>query len=728
MTDEKKQELAEKREQALIKRAKKSYHFRGGKNFIIWFVGVLFGIILLIGGIAAGAYLVPIKTYLNIAGVKNQDEYVSEEVGNESAVKAIMNIGTYKVSDIAFVANMLDDLVSQSGMDQILKIDVAKLKTVKLSELGNGLKSSIKLSKDLFGEDFSKLEIFKTVEVPEKDMPSSPLSSGDTAKLYYYLASGVYGESSAVYERAYTDDGTRVSASEGKTLYYLDIAEMTVEDLIDVIGPRFKLMGIKSVLETFGGADDNSMVVKILGDKNVGDIGSITAADIKLSDVVTVTDVRVQNLLSDVTNGKAFDEITVEDLGTLYTDNIGMKNVLGTISDELRSMLEEATGVSYEVMKLQDVKDITDEGIKSIKLASVIQLESTNGVYKILTSLLGDYNGITIGDLTEIELGDVLLKDVFDLSVDMKNIIEDMLVDGVTITSYEQVKLSAFENIALEQISKIKLSSVVSTLYVPDLYAMLEDITGIDRDLITIGDLDPFEKDDLHLASVLPISDNEKLYDILVDAIGGGKTPADITLADLSSADFDINKIKISTVIGASTGNKIIDKLCLDDTVTIGNIGEKTNALKLSDIIDVDVMKEVAVTSTYSSDDAIYTLSSNGVTYELVNGTFNAATKKYSYTGLNVAKTYYKINSDAGVWFLALTETTDSTSYSATSSEQGAYKTIKAIDGCTIGDLSSLTIDISVIKIKVLKDLNLLDTTVNGTAYDITIADLLAVA
>ena len=264
------------------------------------------------------------------------------------------------------------------------------------------------------------------------------------------------------------------------------------------------------------------------------------------------------------------------------------------------------------------------------------------------------------------------------------------------------------------------------------IYAVFEDGTGKDRSEISLADLSGFNVDNIKLTTVLPQdSSNAKLYGILVDAIDGATVATDIRLSDLDS--FNLNNVKISTIIDSDTGNKVIDKLRHDNTVTIANMGSKANALTLADILSVDVMALVsstAITPSFVNTDAIYTYNQTTDTYELVSGTFNESTKYYSYTGLDTTKDYYVINKTAGVWFLVLSETTRSSTTSsayAGTSEWGAYSTIKATGGCTLGNLNSLNVNISAIKIKVLKDLGILDPTMDpsGAAYDLTIEDLM---
>ena len=290
--------------------------------------------------------------------------------------------------------------------------------------------------------------------------------------------------------------------------------------------------------------------------------------------------------------------------------------------------------------------------------------------------------------------------------------------------------LSAFS------IDNIKLTTVLpKTSSNAKLYTILVEATGVAEANLKVSDLSSFSVDNVKLTTVLPQQpSNAKLYNILVDAIPGASTANDIILSDLNA--FSLSNIKLSTVLDTPTGNKVIDKLRADSTVTLSNIGTKANALTIEDILEVKAMAEVsptAITANFVNTDAIYTYNAGTDTYELVSGTFNTSTKNYTYTGLDTTKTYYIINKIAGVWFLAITTTTKSSNNSADyagTAEWGAYYTIKDTGGCTLGELENLNVDITVIKIKVLQDLGLLDPSVNpsGTSYNLTIEALMTLA
>jgi hypothetical protein len=79
---------------------------------------------------------------------------------------------------------------------------------------------------------------------------------------------------------------------------------------------------------------------------------------------------------------------------------------------------------------------------------------------------------------------------------------------------------------------------------------------------------------------------NAKLQSILVDAFVGTyptDTYENIKLSDLSGSAFSFNNIKLSTVIGESSSNPIINTL-INNGSSIGSISTDIDALKLYDV------------------------------------------------------------------------------------------------------------------------------------------------
>lgn len=117
----------------------------------------------------------------------------------------------------------------------------------------------------------------------------------------------------------------------------------------------------------------------------------------------------------------------------------------------------------------------------------------------------------------------------------------------------------------------------------PDLFNILEDMTGKTKDEITIGDLKVVSTDDVHLVSVIPNdSSSKKLYDLLVDALS---TPAeDIVIGQLSG--IEVSKCHLSTVIDADDpSNEKLYKLLSDIT------GKDKKDILVSDLDGVDIGK-----------------------------------------------------------------------------------------------------------------------------------------
>lgn len=593
-------EKREWNERRRIKRGKKALRGRKIKNLLFFITGFFSSIILLVSGILVGAKFIPLKTFFG----ENSEIIKSDTAGEKSAVDLVLNLKDYQISDVPVLANLLESLVTGSGMSDILTIDTAKLKETHFDNIGQGILGSAKISKNLFGS-LADLEMFETVEVPVDEIPAddefinpdSPNYDGESNryKLYYYLKEeGGF----ATYERAYNDDRTRVEDSEGKQLYYLSLAEMNVNDMKDLFSERFKLLKVKSIFKTLADVEDDNFINDVLGDRNISGLANFDKSDIKIESVL--------------------GEYEEDKNGKLYK----------LIWDASRYEEDDITG------------DITYE--------------------------TPDYPSLTLADLS----GEKFNVDMVRLTT----------VLGNPETSEKQ-----------------------------KLYELIWDASRYTGD-----PLNPYEEVPL-------IPDPDSPGDYIKDY-------SSLNLKDLSGDGFNIDMVRLKTVINSDTGNKVIDKLRTDDTVTLDNIGEKANALTLVDILDVEPMKEVdGLTVNCERDCALYTLNSDGITYQLVAGSFSEGTKKYSYTGLNLSTKYYEVNSEAGVWFLPLTTLSDSGEpYDNTKSEWGAYGTIVAGVGCTLGDLSELTVDISVVKMKVLKDLGLLSAAdPSAAAYNVTLTYLL---
>jgi hypothetical protein len=131
------------------------------------------------------------------------------------------------------------------------------------------------------------------------------------------------------------------------------------------------------------------------------------------------------------------------------------------------------------------------------------------------------------------------------------------------------------------------------------IYQILQEMTGKGSDIISVADLGKIDVTKIKLTTVIDKDSSSKLFDILSDATG--KPAEEISVYDLETT-FDIEKVKLSTVINSSD-NDVLKLLIDDETVTIGNIGEKINDLSINDVFSVECFTKDA------------TLSATGVVY-----------------------------------------------------------------------------------------------------------------
>lgn len=418
------------KEKRKIKRAKKALRCRRGKNFGWFITGFFLSLILLISGILVGVKLIPIKTYLG----DKTSEYVDEEtVGSKSLVDAITGLSEYSFNDLPVASKVVFDLLSSSGIDNILTFNEEKLKTVKLDgSFGQGLLESVRVSEQLFG-DLSNLEMFQNVSVADPDTSASDFQ--DSAKLYYYQNTDSQGE--VIWERAFNDDGSRVAASEGKQLYLHALQEFTINEMQQLFSIRFEMLSVASILETLAGLDENSLFVKVVGDKTVKDMSSFGSNDILLSSVLDLpeknySNTTIYNVLRDAVayDGETgtYDEsvtnqtLTLGDLSHINIDGVKLCRVIAdnAANKTLYNVLREAvtydgeTGtyaeISNDSIKFGDLKNINILGVKLNTVVNEIDIKD-NAVLKILLkdedvcfgNLAEKIDNIRVSDLYEVE-------------------------------------------------------------------------------------------------------------------------------------------------------------------------------------------------------------------------------------------------------------------------------------------------------------------------------------
>ena len=393
----------------------------------------------------------------------------------------------------------------------------------------------------------------------------------------------------------------------------------------------------------YSDADYDTITVKQLSDFDVGNvhISSVVDNPDTLNIIVSATGVEAEDLrLRDLTSSFDMNRAKISDILDLHYDNehedqkTFMRILVSSCysgSDEFDPGLTEDELIQ-EKYKLITVGDINNFVVKDIYLLDVIPVDSNQTFYAILADSEGvphdndHYKAFTIGTISDgIDFDSVHLTSVLTKNDDNEKMF-DILLDGSGAADYDSITIG--------DLSTLDIDDVHLTSIIPEdagngkLYPILRDATGkannadivvgdlenMDLDLVhltsfidddaehatilsilssacgvtkanlTVESLEDFDPGNIFLADVLDPtdSDNDKIYDILLDATGQ-TNKANITISMLSGDSFDIRNVRLSKAISSSdTGdNAILKALVEDNTVTIGNLGQKINEISL---------------------------------------------------------------------------------------------------------------------------------------------------
>lgn len=637
-----KEQRKERRKQRRIKRALRSYRFRTLKNFFIWLSGVFSCILITVGVVALCLAVIPISTFTG--GEKN--EYVSEKVANNTLLNVIMNIGDYDMSDIPIVADSLEEMIKNAGIDEYVEIDTAKMKTLKFdANFTNELTSCIKVvatlesvgGLELLG-DIGKLNVFteweeieviaddpSTPDVDESESSLMPVldSDGNIAKgegengalksnpkMYYYkVESGSTGGGApyseevdnSKYERAFDDDGKKVAGYNGTALYFPAVAKISILDAVQVLGESFGRVQIVNLLENFGAEQlTDSMIGKVLDGKRIRDMADINAEGILLADVLNYN------------------------LGEGAENDDSIKQLFDILIQAVESE-EELTPSNLTVGHLT-----SGFNVGGINLNVVLKEESNADLYKILRSAvgLGETDAITIDSLSGLNPQNIALESVLkrDDNAKLYEILDS------AITPADKDKGITVGDLGSLNPDGISLEVVMKKVDNPDLYAILESavtISNPDKG-ITIGDLKTIKTDDIALESVLKRDSNAKLYEILDSVIEPTDKDKGITIGDLGKLnDESLNNLSLGVVMPESS-NPDLYKILRDATgVTDGDI-------TIADLKNIGAEFNIKISTVMTLEDSLMTMICEAVNaYRIENvkaGQSPATVDKYTIT------------------------------------------------------------------------------------------------
>ena len=590
-------EKREYKELRKIKRGKKALRLRKTKNLLFFLAG-FFSFIIFVGTVLfIGLKVIPVKTYLG----DRSDEYVSQEkIGDKSIIDAFLGIKDITIADVPALYNVLTSAIESTGINEIIKIDKNKLGEIEFSSnFASGVLDSIKIAKELFG-DFGELEIF------QYDVETTPDTMDADFEPKLYCVKNAEGE----YVNAFNEDGTRVAGTESLTVYFYPVSEMSLKDMQTLLLKRFQLSSVKSMLKTIAGMGDDAVIAKIIGDKNVKEMANFDAGEVKLNSIIdepseqnSYANKQLFDILKDAAQKSSYSDITIGDITSVGFDiqNIKLTTVMENSGNtaKIYDILVDITGKPVDELVIDDLKDFN---VEEIKLTIVLpKTESNEKMYNILCEASG-------------------------------------------VASAEDLKISHLKNLDIDSVS---LTTVLpedpSNAKLSRMYSILKEATGkSSTSEIQISDMSAFDINKVKLSSVveLPTVDNgmknERLYQIIWDASkyeddGGNITyPTDtdyasLILGDIASAHFDVNMVRLSTVLSNDSENPIIKALFSDGSVRLGNLSEKMKNLRVDDLYEIECFTKNAL---YTRDlDSRYAKSTNMLGETVYTKTLEAVTE-----------------------------------------------------------------------------------------------------
>ncbi len=661
-----KQKIYEKK----VKKALKCYRCRGLKNFLFWLCGASLSFILFASALFVGLKVVPISVY---TGGK-ENEYVSEEVASKTILDAIMSYKDFKVEDFPVVETLISDLLADTGMSSYFSVDYEKLKGINFfypegsdTTLVNELYDCITVTASLKSvglleelQDLQDLNVFTWEQVPA-DVESSidTGAEGFNASLYWYdteesgsgfsvkQAKSTYTAdvSEIKYKRAYEeivagDNVTyrRVADSIGKKLYYANLAEVPITDVIGLFDERLGQASISSIVGLVT-KDDNpdSIISKLLEGETISSIAALEDASVFLNritlsslisldslgtfkelDVFKWTEVKAEDIPE--TDAEGLVDIEKNNPALYYFDANKDSRVFdenGKWIDGAREIkyyinLAEVTitdliagaGASFGRMPFTNILDVID-----------VELDEDNIIYKVL----GDKTIAQMGEIGE----DIYLDWVLPYSESTKSTYKLILgaIPGKEYTNdaelealAKDLKVNELElapdNIKLEDVlPKFEDDGVTPKNEV--IYDILEganlDENGDNDGFIELGELTNLTMDNIKLSTFLEInSSNELLYKILLQSKLGDaynqltwqNDAEDLTIADVT---IDINKVKLSTVLTSpdETLKNILTQACGDfDSITISALSSlNINGVLLKTVMPYNATENGAIYS-----------------------------------------------------------------------------------------------------------------------------------
>lgn len=288
-----------------------------------------------------------------------------------------------------------------------------------------------------------------------------------------------------------------------------------------------------------------------------------------------------------------------------------------------REMAEGAEGaqlyyLSLSDMNINDMKDVFSERFKLLKVKSIFKTLADVEEDNFINDVFGDKS---VKDLSGFEKSDIKIETALGEYDEEKNgKLYNLIWDACHYVETENETTHKME-ISYEEVPTVIDSETGEPAVNPETGKVIPDYSSL-----TLADLsgDKFDIDMVRLITVLGDANTEskdKLFKVVwdasryvVDEITGeityeimpeiedpenpGTYKPDyslLNLKDLSGEYFDIDMVKLGTVLKDNGDNLIITKLLADeDVVRLGNLSDKINKMRIADLYDIECFTQIA--------------------------------------------------------------------------------------------------------------------------------------
>ncbi len=609
------------------------------KNCIIWFMGVL----LLPLVIVVGTCIIPMSTYMDLAGVDTSEV---GDVVKQPLVQALSSLDQIKVKDVPVLEKALNDVIDDIGLDGLVEFDLEALKDVALlggdlSKITDCVKvtATLKVVEEKFNDnkplitELENLGLFNEWE--ETEAPDSSATEEDL-KAYYY-------KDGSTYKKAY--NGTeRVAESLSKQLYFPALSEISVMELKDVILKSLDRIDIAEVLKSFsileeGTIDTLKKVVNLEDGKklnltvvndalanpdnlNIGALLEFLDIEEALQTMIwgaLQKDKGTETLtLGDISNLEAIDLIPVLEYVEADADTITLlKDIVGLQGDEVltpEKLIDKFDNIeSLDLGRVLDFAGLDEDTIKLLRDIAGLENETDTLTVQSITDAFSDEN------LGNLDLGVIL---------DFAGLYEDtikLLRDIARVEEGGKLTVDSIRNVNIDNyLNTIKLSEYITDNTVLEMIFNVidfgENTPPESYNDLTIGDLTSNTFDIDNYLNTIKLSEyitDNSVLEMIYNAIdfGENEKPAtynDLTIGDLKNNSFDINNyidgVELKDYLDESMVNIICDAIVLAggeskptaDELTIGFLKNHeldfegaTDEILLKDYIGIDMANVV---------------------------------------------------------------------------------------------------------------------------------------